>query len=67
VVLSRRNLNYLAVADVVVFVLSNVTSKSNSHPGTVSNVLWIVFLLGVLLLIVLAVVARVQSRRRPAR
>jgi protein-S-isoprenylcysteine O-methyltransferase Ste14 len=67
VVLSRRNLLYLAVADVVVFVLSNVTSKSNSHPGTVSNVLWIVFLLGVLLLIVLGVVALVQSRRRPAR
>jgi hypothetical protein len=67
VVLSRRNLNYLAVADVALFVLSNVTSKSNSHPGAVSNVLWVVFLLGVLLLIVLAVVARVQSRRRPAR
>jgi hypothetical protein len=44
-------------------VLSNVTSKSNSHPGTVSNVLWVVFLLGVLALIVLGVVALVQSAR----
>ena len=53
--------------EVVLFVLSNVTSKSNSHPGAVSNVLWVVFLLGVLLLIVLAVAAVVRSRRRPAR
>jgi choline-glycine betaine transporter len=51
------------MADVVIFVLSNVTSKSNSHPGTVSNVLWVVFLLGVLALIVLGVVALVQSAR----
>ena len=65
--LSRRNLIYLAVADVVLFVLAGVTSKSSSHPGTVSNVFWVVFLIGTGLLIVLAVVALVQSRRRPAR
>ena len=65
--LNRRNLLALLGVDVVLFVLSNVTSKSNSHPGAVSNVLWVVFLLGVLLLIVLAVVARRRSRRRPAR
>ena len=61
--LSRRNLIYLVVVDVVLFVLSNVTSKTNSHPGTVSNILWIVFLIGVLALIVLGVVAAVRSRR----
>jgi hypothetical protein len=41
-----RTLIALFVADVVIFALSYVTSKSNSHPGTVSNVLWVVFLLG---------------------
>jgi protein-S-isoprenylcysteine O-methyltransferase Ste14 len=65
-VLSRRNLLSLFVADVVLFVLSNVTSKSNSHPGTASNVLWIAFLVGVLALIVLGVATLVQSRRSRA-
>ena len=62
-VVSRRTLIALFVAEVVIFVLSNVTSKSSSHPGAVSNVLWVVFLLGVLALIVLGVVALVQSAR----
>jgi hypothetical protein len=66
-VVSRRTLIYLAVADVVIFVLSNVVAKNSHSPGTVSNVLWVVFLLGVALLIVLGVVALVQSRRTPAR
>jgi protein-S-isoprenylcysteine O-methyltransferase Ste14 len=65
-VLSRRNLIYLFVLDVVLFVLSNVTSKSNSHPGTASNVLWIACLVGVLALIVLGVATLVQSRRSRA-
>jgi hypothetical protein len=60
---SRLTLIALAVADVVIFVLSNVTIKSDKSPGTASNVLWVVFLLGVLLLIVLGGVALVQSAR----
>ena len=59
---NRRTLLSLFVVDVVIFVLSNVTSKSNSHPGTASNVLWVVFLVGVLLLIVLGVFTLVRSR-----
>ncbi len=61
--LKRRNLIYLAVADALLFLLANVTSKSHSHPGTTSNVLWYAFLIGVLLLIVLGLVAVIQSRR----
>jgi len=64
--LSRRNLIYLVVVDVVLFVLSNVTSKNASHPGTVSQVLWIAFLVGVLALIVLGVEALLRSRRSRA-
>jgi ABC-type spermidine/putrescine transport system permease subunit II len=33
------------------------------HPGTASNVLWVVFLIGVVALIVPCVVAVVQSMR----
>jgi uncharacterized membrane protein YtjA (UPF0391 family) len=65
--LSRRNLFGLLVLDVVLFVLSNVVAKNASHPGTASNVLWIAFLIGIVLLIVLGVVALVRSRRRVAR
>jgi hypothetical protein len=61
--LNRRNLLGLFVAEVVLFVLSNVTSKNSKHPGTVSNVLWVVFLVGALALIVLAVAALVRSAR----
>jgi protein-S-isoprenylcysteine O-methyltransferase Ste14 len=59
----RRNLIYLAVVDALLFLLANVTSKSHSHPGTTSNVFWYVFLIGVLLLVVLGLVAVIQSRR----
>jgi hypothetical protein len=59
-VVSRRALIFLAVAEVVLFVIANATSKSHSHPGAVSNVAWYAFLVGVLLLIVLAGVAVVR-------
>jgi hypothetical protein len=39
-ILRRRNLLALFVIEVVLFVLAGVTSKTNSHPGTVSNVFW---------------------------
>ena len=62
---ARRNLIGLAVFDAVLFLLANVTSKSHSHPGTVSNIFWYAFLIGVLLLIVLLLVALVSRLRSP--
>ena len=61
--LRRRNLLALFIVEVVLFVLAGVTSKSNSHPGTVSNVFWVVFLVGVVVLIVLVIATVVQSLR----
>jgi hypothetical protein len=61
--LNRRNLLGLFVADVVLFVIANVTAKNSSHPGTVSNVVWVLFLVGVLAFIVLCVIAVVHSMR----
>jgi hypothetical protein len=61
--LSRRNLLYLLVADVVIFVLSNVVDTDNHGGGTASGILWVIFLIGVLALIVLCILAVVQSMR----
>lgn len=61
--LTRRNLAGLLVLDVVLFVLANVTINSNKHPGTLSNVCWVAFLIGAVLFVLLALVALVASMR----
>ena len=62
-VLRGRTLIALFVADVVIFVLSNVVATNNHGGGTASGILWVVFLIGFLALIVLCVVAAVRSMR----
>jgi hypothetical protein len=64
---TRRTLIALAIADVVLFVIANVTANSSSSPGTVSNVAWVLCLLGFFSLVVLAVLALAQSRRSRSR
>lgn len=59
-VVSRRTLIGLAVADVVLFVIANATYNS---ARTVSNIAWVAFIVGTVLLIVLGVRALLQSRR----
>jgi hypothetical protein len=66
-VLSRRTWISLVVADVVLFVLANLTAKSSSHPGTASNVFLAAFVIGVVLLITLAIATMVKSRRGASR
>ncbi len=43
--------------------IANVTANSNGHPGTVSDVAWVAFVLGAVLLITLGVAAAIRSRR----
>jgi len=67
-----RNLIFLAVADVVLFVIANVAyggSAPQGFRGVVSNVTWVLFLLGVSVLIVLGIIALGQLiwRRGKAR
>jgi hypothetical protein len=64
---SRRAWIGFVVADVVLFLLANLTAKNSSHPGTLSNVFFVAFVIGTALLIALAVLTIVQSRRRRAR
>jgi hypothetical protein len=64
---SRRTWIGLVLVDAALFVLANVTAKNSSHPGTVSNVFFIAFVIGIVLLITLAIVALVSSRRAASR
>ncbi len=65
--LPRRTWIGLVVGDVVLFILANLTAKNSSHPGTVSNMFFIAFVLGAALLITLAVATVIRSRRGAAR
>jgi len=65
--LSRRSWIGLVAFEVVLFALANLTAKNSSHPGTVSNVFFVAFVIGAVLLITLAVIRVAKSRRRPAR
>ena len=51
----------LAAVNAALFMLSGLTVHSSRHSGTVSDVLWMDFLLGVLLLAVLVVATAVRS------
>jgi hypothetical protein len=61
---SRRAWIGFVVSDLALFLLANVTAKDSSHPGTLSNVFFVAFVIGTALLIVLVVLTLVQARRR---
>ena len=65
--LSRRTWIVLVVADVVLFALANLTAKNSSHPGTASNVFFVAFVIGAVLLIALAIATVLKSRRGASR
>lgn len=65
--LSRRTWIALVAADLALFVVANLTAKSSSHPGTASNILFVISVIGAALLIALALVTVVKSRRGAAR
>ena len=72
VVVRGRSLIYLAVADAVLFLIANVAYGGGDQHGfrnAVSNVTWVLFLLGVVLLIVLGLISLGQLivRRGKAR
>ena len=60
-VLGWRTLLRLAALDASFFLLSGWTAHSHEHSSAVSNVLWMDFLLGVLLLIALAAVVAARA------
>jgi len=65
-----RNLIFLAVADVVLFLVANIAYGAGHQHGlrnNLSNVAWVLFLVGFLLLIVLGIAALAQLVRRHGR
>ena len=64
---SRRTWIGLILANVVLFVLANLTAKNSSHPGALSNTFFAAFVIGALLLIVLAIASVISSRRGGSR
>ena len=68
-VVRGRNLIVLAIADVVFFVVANVAYGPGHQHGlrmALSNVTWVLFLVGFLLLIVLVILSLAQVVRRRA-
>ena len=64
--LTGRSLLLLAFTNVVLFVIANVAYGSNGNTGFLhafSNVTWVAFLIGMVLLIVLGLFTLVQSLR----
>jgi hypothetical protein len=62
-VVRGRNLIILAVADVVLFLVANIAYGGGHQHGLrngVSNVTWVLFLVGFLLLVVLGIVTLAQ-------
>jgi hypothetical protein len=69
-VVRGRNLIILAVADVVLFLVANIAYGAGHQHGLrdiVSNVAWVLFLVGCILLIALAVTVVFQSVVRRAK
>jgi hypothetical protein len=66
-IIGVRNAVGLAVADLVLFVIANVTAKNSSHPGTVSNIAFVAFSVGLPLLIALGAAALIRHRRTATR
>jgi len=70
VVVRGRSLIFLAVADVVLFLIANIAYGGGDQHGlrnAVSSVTWVLFLLGVVLLIVLGLIALGQLILRRGR
>jgi len=69
-VVRGRNLIILAIVDVVLFIVANVAYGPGNEHGlrmALSNVAWVLFLVGFLLLIVLGIVGLAQGIRRRAK
>ena len=57
---------YLLI-EVALFLMANITAKNSSHPGTVSNVVFIAFITGLVLAVLLGATELIRSQRHRTR
>jgi hypothetical protein len=60
---TRRNVIAFVILEVILFVVANATANSSSHPGTLSNIAFVTFLVGILVLIVGGAAAGIRALR----
>jgi hypothetical protein len=61
--MTRATISLYALAELVLFVLANTTAKRAGDPGTLSQICWIAFVLGLLPLVAVGI-GRVRRARR---
>jgi hypothetical protein len=61
--ISRNGWIAYAIAEVTLFAIANLTAKSSSHPGTVSNIAFVAFAAGLAIALLLGMAAVLRHRR----
>ncbi len=51
------------IVEVALFLTANLTAKNSSHPGTVSNVFFITFIVGLVMGLLFAAATLIRQRR----
>lgn len=62
--ISRTGWILYAIVEVALFAGANLTAKNSSHPGTVSNVFFFTFIVGLVAALLLAATTLIQHRTR---
>ncbi len=61
--MARHTLIAFVLIEIVLFVIANVTAKTSSNPGLVSQITWWAFVIGVVAVVVTGLTRLVRSRR----
>jgi hypothetical protein len=62
--ISRTGWILYAIVEVALFAGANLTAKNSSHPGTVSNVFFLTFIVGLVSALLLGAATLIQHRTR---
>ncbi len=63
VAISRTGWILYAIVEVALFLAANLTAKNSSHPGTVSNIFLIAFIVGLVMAFLLGAATLIGQRR----
>ena len=62
--ISRTGWILYAIVEVTLFAGANLTANNSSHPGTVSNVFFVAFIVGLVAAVLLGAATLIQHRTR---